>query len=173
MVRGRRKTLVKVAVAAALSASLCLRTVDDVEAKHYKDSKSEWLSGDFHQHTYYTDGSTTFDFVMEKNNEFGLDWWANSEHGGSRNRDGEGDSWLDTTKYSENPILGDNPEAGYMYRWQSLRGTNLAVNTASETDAAGNPLSDFLATDNLDLDGADEAWADLWFYSNPIFVYVR
>jgi hypothetical protein len=60
-----------------------------------------------------------------------------------------------------------------------LRGTNLAVNTVSETDADGNPLSDFLATDNLrdeagnPLDGAAEAWADLWFYSNPIFVYVR
>jgi hypothetical protein len=54
-----------------------------------------------------------------------------------------------------------------------LRGTNLAVNTPSETDADGNPLSDFLATDNLGLDGAAEAWADLWFYSNPIFVYVR
>lgn len=83
--------------------------------------KGDWLSGDFHQHTLYTDGSTTFDFVMEKNNEYGLDWWANSEHGGSRNRDGEGVSWLDTAKYPENPILGDNPGAGNMYRWQSLR----------------------------------------------------
>ncbi|MGA8017535.1 MAG: hypothetical protein WCA42_01585 [Desulfobacterales bacterium] len=54
-----------------------------------------------------------------------------------------------------------------------LRGTNLAVNTPYETDAAGNPLSDFLATDNLGLDGAVEAWADLWFYSNPIFIYVN
>jgi hypothetical protein len=121
MVRSRRKTLVKVAVAAALSAALCLGTVSVVDAKHYKDSKSEWLSGDFHQHTYYTDGSTTFEFVMEKNNEFGLDWWANSEHGGARNRDGEGVSWLDSTKYPENPILGDNPDSGNMYRWQSLR----------------------------------------------------
>jgi ribosomal protein S6 len=54
-----------------------------------------------------------------------------------------------------------------------LRGTNLAVNTLYETDAKGNPLSDFEATDNLGLDGAEEAWADLWFYSNPIFVYVQ
>jgi hypothetical protein len=54
-----------------------------------------------------------------------------------------------------------------------LRGTNLASDTAYETDALGNPLSDFLATENLGLDGAAEAWADLWFYSNPIFVYVR
>lgn len=88
--------------------------------KHKKEA-GKWLAGDFHQHTLYTDGSTTFDFVMGKNNEFGLDWWANSEHGGARNRDGEGVSWLDTTKYPVNPILGDFPEKGYMYRWQSLR----------------------------------------------------
>lgn len=87
----------------------------------YKKGADTWLAGDFHQHTLYTDGSTTFDFVMEKNNEFGLDWWANSEHGGARNRDGEGVSWLDTSKYPVNPILGDFPEKGYMYRWQSLR----------------------------------------------------
>jgi hypothetical protein len=87
----------------------------------HKKGVSNWLAGDFHQHTLYTDGSTTFDFVMAKNNEFGLDWWANSEHGGARNRDGEGVSWLDTTKYPVNPILGDFPEKGYMYRWQSLR----------------------------------------------------
>jgi len=91
--------------------------------RHFDHKKGAgiWLAGDFHQHTLYTDGSTTFDFVMEKNNEFGLDWWANSEHGGARNRDGEGVSWLDTSKYSVNPILGDFPEKGYMYRWQSLR----------------------------------------------------
>ena len=83
--------------------------------------KGEYLPGDFHQHTLYTDGSNPFFDVMDENAAFGLEWWANSEHGGSRNRDGEGDKWLDTDKYPENPILGDNPEAGYMYRWQSLR----------------------------------------------------
>ena len=57
---------------------------------------------------------------MEKNNEYGLDWWANSEHGGSRNRDGEGVSWLDPTKYPTNPIMGDNAASGNMWRWQSL-----------------------------------------------------
>ncbi|MBU0968039.1 MAG: hypothetical protein KKA54_16870 [Proteobacteria bacterium] len=93
----------------------------DKHHDHKKCVNSNWLTGDFHQHTLYTDGSTTFDFVMEKNNEFGLDWWANSEHGGARNRDGEGVSWLDTSKYPVNPILGDFPEKGYMYRWQSLR----------------------------------------------------
>lgn len=84
-------------------------------------ARGKWLSGDFHQHTFYTDGSTPFDFVMEKSNSYDLDWWANSEHGGSRNRDGEGVSWLDTSKYPVNPILGDSASSGNMWRWQSLR----------------------------------------------------
>ncbi|MDZ7582444.1 MAG: hypothetical protein U5R30_18130, partial [Deltaproteobacteria bacterium] len=46
---------------------------------------------------------------------------AGSEHGGLRNRDGEGVSWLNTDKYPENPIISNNPGDGYMYRWQSLR----------------------------------------------------
>jgi hypothetical protein len=28
-------------------------------------------------------------------------------------------------------------------------------------------------TENLGIDGADEAWRELWFYSNPIFAEVR
>jgi hypothetical protein len=46
-----------------------------------------------------------------------------------------------------------------------LRGTNLAPNTASQTDAAGNPLKDTAS-------GADAARKSLWLYSNPIFVTV-
>lgn len=53
-----------------------------------------------------------------------------------------------------------------------LRGTNLGVNVPYETDADGNPLMDDLATQHLGLDNAQEAWADLWFYSNPIFISV-
>ncbi len=89
-----------------------------------KQPKGEWLAGDFHQHTLYTDGSTSFDFVMSKNNEFGLDWWANSEHGGSRNRDGNGNFWDDPIFYPTNPILGDQAFSNghqVMWRWQSLR----------------------------------------------------
>ena len=65
-----------------------------------------------------------------------------------------------------------------------LRGTNLAPNTATQTDAQGNPLQDTL--DYVDYpnpkDGGattvhgnlpDNAWADLWFYSNPVFVNVK
>ena len=86
--------------------------------------KGTWVTGDFHQHTFYTDGSTTFDFVMKKNAAFGLDWWANSEHGGSFNRDGHGHYWDDPAFYPINPILGDVAAHGGhqgMWRWQSLR----------------------------------------------------
>jgi hypothetical protein len=83
---------------------------------------STWLNGDFHQHTLYTDGSTSFDFVMGKSNEYGLDWWANSEHGGSRNRNGDGLFW--DTLVPPVTILGDVASSGghrVMWRWQSLR----------------------------------------------------
>lgn len=62
------------------------------------------MAGDFHQHTFYTDGSDSFDFVMGKNIEFGLDWWANSEHGGQFRRNGIGRYWDDADVYARTPI---------------------------------------------------------------------
>ena len=67
-----------------------------------------------------------------------------------------------------------------------LRGTNLAPNTANETDAEGNPLVDTLTyTDVPNPDPKAAAttptihgnlpqlcWDDLWFYSNPVYVSV-
>ncbi|MDO8947620.1 MAG: hypothetical protein Q7U88_10735, partial [Desulfocapsaceae bacterium] len=50
-----------------------------------------------------------------------------------------------------------------------LRGTNLAPDTENETDSEGNPLIDDLMAPNT----PEKAYADLWFYSNPIFVHVR
>lgn len=77
----------------------------------------KWLAGDFHQHS-----STSFDFVMEKNNFYGLDWWANSEHGGSRNRNGEGLFW-DTLNPPVTILGAYELSAGHrvLWRWQSLR----------------------------------------------------
>jgi len=66
-------------------------------------------------------------------------------------------------------------------RYLRLRGTNLPPNTPNETDAVGNPLADSMAA-NIDCSAANctdgkldhdvEAWSDLWFYSNPIYVDV-
>ena len=49
-----------------------------------------------------------------------------------------------------------------------IRGTNKGYNEAGQTDEIGDPLLDTPGANN-----ADEAWKDLWFYSNPIFVKVR
>ena len=68
-----------------------------------------------------------------------------------------------------------------------LRGTNLAAGTPNQADAQGNPLVDTLdyidfpnpKTGGVKADGSpdlihgstpENAWADLWFYSNPVFV---
>jgi hypothetical protein len=71
-----------------------------------------------------------------------------------------------------------------------LRGTNLPVATPFETDVAGNPIKDFDAAAKIPCSDVAcpphlttvtgvkyssfdvAAWADLWFYSNPIFVEV-
>lgn len=49
-----------------------------------------------------------------------------------------------------------------------LRGTNIPLNTPNESDVSGNPLVDSLVGENSDL----KALADMWFYSNPIFIKV-
>ena len=75
-----------------------------------------------------------------------------------------------------------------------LRGTDLAPNTPNQTDAQGNPLIDTLTyTDQpnptqdpgdpsptatpwpqtIHINTPDSAWADLWFYANPIFIHVK
>ena len=50
-----------------------------------------------------------------------------------------------------------------------LRGTNQGLNVPLQTDANGNPLNDELEG----LNDEAKAWADLWFYSNPIFIDVQ
>lgn len=75
----------------------------------------------------------------------------------------ENDGWHEIIYQIEKPIKDS---------YFRIRGTNHKVNTLYETDRSGNPLPDSLAV-NLNLDGPAEAWADLWFYSNPIFVTVK
>ena len=84
--------------------------------------------------------------------------------------------------------------AGSKSQYFRLRGTYLPVNTPNETDANGNPLTDDTtrgltipctdaacpnhlnknATTGVKYSGYDVAsWADLWFYSNPVFVEIQ
>lgn len=117
----------------------------------------KWMTGDFHQHTYFTDGSYPMNDltapgviashavtdstglyrkgVMPQGFRFGLDFQANSEHGGIRNRNGFGKNWYPT--YSPSPVIGDgaSPTQTNMWRWQSL---------VSATDIPGYAGPDYM-----------------------------
>jgi hypothetical protein len=87
-------------------------------------AQSGYVAGDFHQHTTFTDGSWSMGHMMQKNAEFGLDWWANSEHGGAFDRWGmaSGSDYGTSVTWTEAgiPILGDS-DGEKMFRWQSLK----------------------------------------------------
>lgn len=124
------------AFSALLSVSIGLTGITSAIANNDKDDKFAYLPGDFHQHSLYTDGGRPFFELNRQNFNYGLDWWANSEHGGERNRDGVGHYWSDPKWYPDNPIQGDVEYSGSsgscvdldggnrcqeMWRWQSLR----------------------------------------------------
>lgn len=89
---------------------------------------ANYVAGDFHQHTTYTDGSWSIGYVMGKDNQYKLDWWADSEHGGGFDRDaavtGTDLANLATpvrwNSYTPNPIKGKANGAN-MWRWQSIK----------------------------------------------------
>jgi len=88
------------------------------------NAQGKYTVTDFHQHTTYTDGGYTFGYMMEKNNQFGLDWWVNSEHGGGSSRWafasgadlGTEVTWTEAGIPKLGKANGEN-----MWRWQSLR----------------------------------------------------
>ena len=116
------------------------------ESRHHYEKNEDrstherWMIGDFHNHTTFTDGSWPMNDLLgpatitpvaipdvsaggvykqgTAPNAFrnGIDFFANSEHGGIRARDGFGNYW---TTYSPFPSIGD-PTSGQMWRWQSL-----------------------------------------------------
>jgi hypothetical protein len=84
-----------------------------------------YVSGDFHQHTTYSGGDYSIGHVMEAANKYGLDWWSNSDHGGTREfwgkASGDDLGTRVTRKCAGVKLLGDPGEDGYMLRWQSLK----------------------------------------------------
>ncbi|MEI7594716.1 MAG: T9SS type A sorting domain-containing protein [Bacteroidota bacterium] len=93
-----------------------------------------YTKGDFHQHSTFTDGSYSLGYMMNKDTQFGLDWWANSEHGGGFNTNGlrtgtdlGANFYWDS--YNPNPIVGTVASSGghqVMWRWQSLRDSSFS-----------------------------------------------
>jgi len=87
-------------------------------------AQSGYVAGDFHQHTTYTDGSYTMGKMMEMSNKYGLDWWANSEHGGGFQTWGlvTGIDLGTSVKWSAAGIAKLGKANGEnMWRWQSIR----------------------------------------------------
>ena len=86
-------------------------------------NQGKWVSGDLHHHTTLSDGSHTMPAVMKSAADYGLDWWANVEHGGAFSRDALG-NFFDQL-YSPPQFLGDpQPRLLHnhksLWRWQSL-----------------------------------------------------
>ncbi|MEW6720248.1 MAG: hypothetical protein AB1346_07350 [Thermodesulfobacteriota bacterium] len=109
--------------AAALALGLALAGPAFAGNRDREEMKEKWIAGDFHQHSYFTDGSNQIDKVMSNGYAFDLDFQANSEHGGLQGRDGYGRNWNDTGVYPTLPSIGD-PTGGRMWRWQSLLRTS-------------------------------------------------
>jgi len=102
------------ALVVATSLSISLAAAPALANDHNHASHGQWMAGDFHNHTFLTDGNNVQDDVLSHAFEYGLNWLANSEHGGSYNRNPQGLPWPAGTEF-----LG-NPSAGKMWRWQSL-----------------------------------------------------
>jgi hypothetical protein len=133
--------------------------VEQADRREGKDScmaNGKWMAGDFHNHTTFTDGSWPMNDltapgviatspVADPGSVYrqgtaatgfrnGLDFFANSEHGGIRERDGFGTYWNNAGVYPILPAIGD-PTSGRMWRWQSL----LRTADIPGYDAIGTP----------------------------------
>jgi hypothetical protein len=128
----------KIISAVLLASMVCLPQALLAKGKHH----GRYLAGDFHNHTTSTDGSTSAQrLTYEAVDSYGLDWFAQSGHGGQYSRDGrlddfaydcqadlQGDVWENTVGLDN--IKGDptSPNAypsgcgaHGMWRWQSLQ----------------------------------------------------
>lgn len=130
------RILIKTTLVAAIVMGFALYSCNQAGESQVKESQAgesqtgesqggEYVAGDFHQHTTYSGGDYTIGHVMEASNKYGLDWWSNSDHGGTREFWGKasGDDFGTrvTWKSAGIELLGDPGEDGYMWRWQSLK----------------------------------------------------
>ena len=77
-------------------------------------AQSGYIAGDFHQHSVHTDGSYQMPHVFAQANAFGLNWWANSEHGGfTATINGQ-------TSYRWQDFYGDTNRPGGVYVPQTI-----------------------------------------------------
>lgn len=107
MKTGTKKTIIGAILTASLIAT-------PFAAARAHAPQGQWVTGDFHTHTYLTDGSNTeFDVTQNAFQRFGLDWLANSEHGGTSGNDPFGNKlaspiwrWTTLTNWSYPMVSG-------------------------------------------------------------------
>lgn len=98
-----RRGKASLTVIMAVFISALILNVVTFAAKY--NNQGMWVKGDLHTHSYLTDGNNTLEGTLSYAfGRFGLDWMANSEHGGI---------------YSRDPY-GNALEAS-VWRWQSLK----------------------------------------------------
>jgi hypothetical protein len=79
--------------AGATLLAFALAACDSSQKKSTSDGP-QWLAGDIHTHTFLTDGFHPESQVVHNAFErSGLDFMANSEHGGTSARDTTGAAW--------------------------------------------------------------------------------
>jgi hypothetical protein len=110
----------------AVAFTSCSEDSNKEDAYTPPTASGYYVSGDFHQHTTYTDGSWSVGHVMKKCNEFNLDWWVNSEHGGASTYDaalsGTDMAGALITWASKNPCPSKGTDnGGKMWRWQVIK----------------------------------------------------
>lgn len=111
-----KKKLLKLISLAQVIAILVVSLSTNVFAT--TTSSGMWVKGDFHTHSYLSDGSYTPAEVAAKAKQFGLDWYSATDHGGATKgtRNENGVLWADVTnKPSE--LLNN-----IMPRWASIFG---------------------------------------------------
>lgn len=114
------------------AAALMVASVDVAAAA--EAPTGTYLSGDFHNHTVCSDGSTSVETLTKKSLEY-LDWFIQADHSGDGNRDCAFDdpsSGLATSVTTWSQTIGNaaikglqangQPKSatGFMWRWQAL-----------------------------------------------------
>lgn len=81
-----------------------------------------YITGDFHQHSGYSDGENPIKFVYAQAKKYGLDFTVNSEHGGAFSGDAsEGANEGVCPKWGSTTIFKGDTNGRNMWRWQSIK----------------------------------------------------
>ena len=160
-----RKSPTAVAAAAALGAAALAAAPSGVVAQSKTPGK--YASGDFHNHTTCSDGSTSLQKLVKKATDktetpWGLDWFVQAGHGGNgtRNCTLTEDASLDTPAYPF--ITGQGPSTTWA---QSIGAAAVKGNTASAGATSTTPLA-------TQTNPAMWRWQSVQEFSYPVVEYL-